>query len=119
MPLEWSASADWLAWGDPTGLMLTAADGSGAPHRVNGPCAAYAFARGGKTLYLVRRAKDRHWELASLSVPEGAETSVTTLNIPAEREIHDMSLHPDGKRITLSVGTVSRDIWMLDGFDTH
>jgi hypothetical protein len=68
---------------------------------------------------VLRRAKDRHWELATLSVPDGAERKTVPLNLPRARTIRDMSLHPDGTRFMASVGVTSRDIWILEGFDAR
>ena len=81
-----------------------------------GPCAAFAFSKDGATLFVVRRGKERYWELASIGVPDGVERKTVALNLPRARTIRDMSLHPDGTRFMASVGVTSRDIWILDGY---
>jgi WD40 repeat protein len=113
--IEWSPAGTWIAIRDLAGLELVPAEGG--PARRVGPCAAFAFSRDGSVLYVLRRAPDRHWELATLSAPDGAVRKTVALNLPHERTIRDMSLHPDGSRLVVSVGSQNRDIWILDGFD--
>jgi hypothetical protein len=76
----------------------------------------FAFSKDGATLYVIRQASDRHWELASLSVSDGLEKRSVRLNLPLEAAIRDMSLHPDGESFAVSVKTLKRDIWIMDGF---
>jgi WD40 repeat protein len=113
--IDWSPDGKWIGVRDLSGLQLILPEG-GTPHRVHGPCAAFAFSKDGRTLYVIRRGKDGHWEMASLSSPDGVEKKVVALNLPRDRTIRDMSLHPDGTRFVASVGVTSRDIWILDGF---
>ncbi len=113
--VDWARTGKWIGVRDPGGVSLVSPDG-GVPHRVNGPCAAFAFSKDGASLFVIRRAKDRNWEIASLSVPDGVEKSSAPLNLARDRQIRDMSLHPDGKRFVATVGVTSRDIWILDGF---
>ena len=113
--IEWAPGGAWIGFLDRQGIALVSPDG-GDPRRVHGPCAAFCFSRDGGMLYVIRRSKDARWELASLSVPEGAVKQTVSLNVPPEKGIRDMSLHPDGNRFVTSVSTAPRDIWILDGF---
>ena len=114
--MEWAPSGAWIGVLAANGLQLVPPDGGDARH-IHGPCAAFAFSKDGATLFVVRRGKDRYWELASLSVPDGVEKKAVPLNLPRARTIRDISLHPDGTRFVVTVGVTSRDIWILDGFD--
>ncbi len=113
--IEWAPGGAWIGFLDRQGIALVSPDG-GDPRRVHGPCAAFCFSRDGGMLYVIRRARDARWELASLSVPDGAVKQTVSLNVPPEKGIRDMSLHPDGNRFVTSVSTAPRDIWILDGF---
>lgn len=113
--IEWSNYADWIGFQDTDGVHLVPAKG-GTPRRVHGPAAAFTMSKEGTTLYLIRRAADRHWELASLSVPDGTEKQAVRLNVSPDDVVRDMSLHPSGNRFVISVGSLKRDIWILDGF---
>jgi Tol biopolymer transport system component len=115
--MEWSPSGAWIGVRDPSGLRLVSPDG-GAQRHVHGPCAAFAFSKDGATLFVIRRGKERYWELATLGVPDGVERKTVPLNLPRARTVRDMCLHPDGTRFLVSVGVTSRDIWILDGYDT-
>jgi Tol biopolymer transport system component len=114
--IEWSPSGAWIGVRDPSGLQLVSPEG-GEARRVPGSCAAFAFSKDGNTLFVVRRSKDRYWELASIGVPDGVVKKTVALNLPRSRTIRDISLHPDGTRFMASVGVTNRDIWILDGFD--
>jgi serine/threonine protein kinase len=113
--LAWAPGGEWIGFRDPQGLKLVSPEG-GTPRQVHPPCPAFAFSRDGGLLYVIRRAKDGHWELATLSVPEGTVKQTAALNIPPEKAIQDMSLHPDGTRFAVTVTSGQRDIWVLDGF---
>ncbi|HEY1494627.1 MAG TPA: protein kinase, partial [Candidatus Solibacter sp.] len=101
--MEWSPTGAWIGVRDPNGVQLISPDGGAARH-VHGPCAAFAFSKDGTRLLVVRRAKDQHWELASLGVADGVEQKTVALNLPRSRTIRDISLHPDGTRFMASVG---------------
>ena len=64
---------------------------------------------------MLRKAADRHWELASLSVPEGTEKKSVSISLSPDALVRDMSLHPDGDRLVVSTGILKRDIWILEG----
>ena len=113
--IEWSTHGDWIGFRQADGIHLVSA-GGGPTRRVHGPAAAFTLSRDGTTLYLIRRAADRHWELASLGVPDGAEKTSVRLNISPDDLVRDMSLHPSGNRFVISIGSLKRDIWILDGF---
>jgi Tol biopolymer transport system component len=114
--LEWSPSGEWIFYQDQEGVHLVSPDG-GTSRLLHPPSAAFALSKDGATLYLIRRAADRHWELASLSVPAGVERKRVSLNLLPEADISDMCLHPDGNRAVVSVRALKRDIWILDGFE--
>ena len=114
--LEWSSSGKWICYQDTEGVHMVAPDG-GPPRLLHSPAAAFALSRDGATLYLVRHAPDRHWELASFSIPDGVPKKPVSLNLLPEADISDMCLHPDGNRFVVSVRTLKRDIWILDGFE--
>ena len=109
-------TGEWIGYPDPEGVHLVAV-GVGAPHLLHGPSPAFAFSRDGSTVYVFRHAADRHWELASLSVPGGKEKGPVRVNLSPEAAIRDMALHPDGGQLVASVGILKRDIWILDGFE--
>ena len=53
--------------------------------------------------------------MAPVTVPGGAEGKAVPLNLPPETQVTGARLHPDGKRLILSVSIWNRDIWILDG----
>ena len=88
---------------------------AGAPRTIYRGAVTFTFARDGSAIYVVRRGRERKWELVPISVPGGVEGRPAPLNLPAETMVSDARLHPDGKRFVFSVGKWRRDIWILEG----
>jgi serine/threonine protein kinase len=115
--LEWSPSGDRIAFSDPdTTTVFVVSAGGGTPKLLCNGVLAFTFTKDGSGIYAVHRAKDRKWEMATMTVPDGIQTTVTPLNLSPESNVFSLRLHPDGKRFALSVATRKRDIWILDGF---
>ncbi|SPE38335.1 hypothetical protein SBA6_870016 [Candidatus Sulfopaludibacter sp. SbA6] len=38
------------------------------------------------------------------------------MDISRDSDVAGFSLHPDGNRFAIGVGTAKRDIWLLEGF---
>ena len=115
--VKWSPSGEWIGWQRPDGAVQLVHSQSGETRTLCGSVAAYEFSQDGKSAYVIRRTPDRHWELARLSCPDGALQTAERLSLSPETEIPTMRLHPDGKRFVVSLLTLKRDIWLLDGFE--
>jgi hypothetical protein len=66
-------------------------------------------------LYVLRRAKDRQWQLVKVPLPTGDESSPVRISLPAAFGVMRMRLHPDGTRAIVSAALLKRDIWILEG----
>jgi eukaryotic-like serine/threonine-protein kinase len=113
--IAWSSSGEWIAYQDEGGIFLVPAAG-GTPRLLHGPAATFTLSADGATLYVIRRAADRHWELASFNVPEGVQRTSARLDLSPDATVSEMGLRPDGSRFVVSVHNLKRDIWILDGF---
>jgi Tol biopolymer transport system component len=116
--LEWSPAGDHICFSEGEEVRAVPAAG-GSPKSIAKGVAAFTFARDGGWIYAVRRAANRHWELALVSVPGGIEGRIVPLQLPLEASVTDARMHPDGKRLVLSVSTLNRDIWILDGLQAR
>jgi len=76
----------------------------------------FGFSKDGSKLFLIRRSPDRSWRLVSVDVRTLHEVSATPLDISRDSDVAGFSLHPDGNRFAIGVGTAKRDIWLLEGF---
>jgi Tol biopolymer transport system component len=114
--IDWSPSGEWIAFTDPNGLHLVSADGRARRRIGNVPPSAFGFSKDGSKVYLVRRAPNRAWELAAISVGNGVTAKVFDLNLPSDIEVVGFSLHPDGNRFATAISTAKHDVWILEGF---
>ncbi len=112
--LDWAPSGAWLCYTDQGILFALPADG-GALATLQ-PVAAFAFAKTGDEVYVIRRGKDSAWQLARLAIPSGQERWHVSLDLPSDTAVSGLRLHPDGKRLVLAEGSSHRDIWILEGF---
>jgi dipeptidyl aminopeptidase/acylaminoacyl peptidase len=112
--VEWSPSGEWICFSEADELRIVGAAG-GVPVPFAKGAATFTFSRDGRFIHVLRRGADRKWEIVPLSVPSGAEGKATALRLPRESVITAARLHPDGKRLILSVSQWNRDIWILEG----
>ena len=115
--VKWSPAGEWIGYQSPNGAVQLVHSQSGDTRTLHGPAASYEFSKDGRSVYVIRRLPDRHWELALLSCPDGALKTTVRLSLSPDTEIPMMSLHPDGKRLAVSLLTLKRDIWLLEGFE--
>lgn len=114
----WSPTGEWIACGYTTGVELIAPDG-GPGRSIPGPAGALAWARDGKSLYVVGRGEGRTG-LYSVDIASGAAKRISTLrDYRAASPLAGarLSLAPDGKSLAISVLEQDGDIWILDGFE--
>ncbi|HUI55055.1 MAG TPA: protein kinase [Bryobacteraceae bacterium] len=112
--LEWSPSGDWICFSEGDALRVIApSGGTAAPLAKN--AATFTFARDGGSIIVVRRNSMRKWELVRVSVPAGLEGKPVPLNLPPQHEVTGARLHPEGRRLVLSVSAWNQSIWILDG----
>jgi len=93
------------------------AAGGGAPTLVTKGAGVFTFANNGSGLYVLRRAKDRRWELVKVALATGDEGSPVPISLPAAVGVTRMRLHPDGTRGIVSAALLKRDIWILEGLN--
>ncbi|MBI3207545.1 MAG: serine/threonine-protein kinase [Candidatus Solibacter usitatus] len=115
MGRQWTPDGKWLPCIIKGRISLISADGKDvrdfAATTVNG-----AFSADGKWYYELR-AGATTTELVTREVPSGKEVKSVTMEFPqSERTLGGISLHPDGKRILLTLGEIRYDIWMIEGF---
>ena len=87
----------------------------GEPHRG----LQFRLFQDGSRLFPMQRSPGRSRKLATADVRTLREIGATLLNIPPDSTVAGFSLHPDGKRFTIAVGTAKRDIWLMQGFDSR
>ena len=114
--LDWSSSGEWIAYTDDLGLHVVSPDGKSQKLVGKTRPSTLGFSRDGGKIFVIRRGPGRAWELAAVSVPDGAETKVSDLSLSPDVSVAGFCLHPDGKRFAIAVGTTRRDIWILEGF---
>jgi Tol biopolymer transport system component len=112
--VEWSPSGDWICFNEGQEVHAVRAEG-GTPVTIARNAATFTFARDGASIYSVRRASSRRWEMVRVSVPGGVEAKPVALKLPPEAIVTSARMHPDGSRVVLSVSIWNRDIWILDG----
>jgi sugar lactone lactonase YvrE len=94
---------------------LVSADG--AKHiALTSDSTVFGFSRDGRTLYAIRQAENKKWELAAYGVPSGEEKRAVPLDLPASAAFYGFSVSPDGRSFMTSVGKARFDIWLLEGF---
>jgi serine/threonine protein kinase len=113
---DWSPTGEWICHDSLAGLELVSPDGSKRRLLNRERYTMFAFSRDGKSVIVLRRSMRRHWELASLSVEDGACQKVSVLPVSPDVSFGEITRHPDGKRLLVSVGTPRRTIWLMRGF---
>jgi hypothetical protein len=114
---DWSPTGEWICHDSPAGLELVSPDGKRRRLLSRTPFPMFVFSSDGRAVLLLRRSARRRWELAALSVADGAERSVMELPAPAGVTLSDMTRHPDGKRLLITIATPRQDIWLMEGFE--
>jgi Tol biopolymer transport system component len=116
-PVDWSRTGDAIAYADAGGLHVVSPEGKDHRRIVAARPVSFVFAQDGANIHVLRGSLQRGWQLATLSARDGSEVSSNALPVPSRSEACCLSLHPDGKRIGLSVGITKRDIWLLERLD--
>jgi Tol biopolymer transport system component len=74
------------------------------------------FSPDSKTFIHVRTVGPHQWQLVTLDIPTGRQLKSVPLQIDDGDDVRYCDIHPDGKRVALTVGGLRYDIWMLEGF---
>ncbi len=114
--MEWSPSGQWICFSSGDQVYAIPAEG-GTPRLLLKGASAFTFKRDGSNVLVIRRAKDWSWELLTVRVQDGFESRPLALNLPSEAILAGARLHPDGKRMVLTVTQWKRDIWILDDWN--
>ena len=114
--LEWSPTGQWICFSTGDRVYVIPAEG-GTPRLLLKGVSAFTFKRDGSNLLVIRRAKDWNWELLTVRVQDSVESRPLALNLPSEAILAGARLHPDGKRMVLTVTQWKRDIWILDDWN--
>jgi Tol biopolymer transport system component len=113
---EWSPTGEWICHNSPKGLELVSPDGKKRRLVTSIPYRAFVFTGDGTGLIVLRRSARRRWELATLSVTDGRERSVVEVAVAPGVALLEMTRHPDGKRLLITVSMSRQDIWLMAGF---
>ena len=81
--LEWSPAGDSICYNQGDEVYRIPAAGGGAPTLVMKGAGVFTFANNGSGLYVLRRAKDRRWELVKVAPATGDEGSPVPISLPA------------------------------------
>jgi tricorn protease len=115
--VRWSPAGQWILCGSMSELHLVSPEGGINRLFHKSPVSDVGFSSDGATIYLIRRNRDRKWELAFLGVPGGEERKSIPLPLPPSVIVDrysGFSLHPDGKRFAITVSTQKTDIWTME-----
>ena len=113
--LQWASSGDWLLCGRPTAPLLVTADGKQTielqPRSIQG------FSKDGTEVYSIGHASEQGWwSLYSFNIKTRQERKLMKVDLPNNVFLSGFNLHPDGKRIAVTVSTSNTDIFLLEGF---
>jgi Tol biopolymer transport system component len=117
----WSPAGDWILHFD-GGVKLISPDGKTTRNLSSTSAVAYAFSADGQTLYGIREAAAGRVALFSMSIAGGPEKTVGSLG-PEYRPVSPMypalrlSLTPDGKSVTYSIGKSTSNLWLMEGLN--
>ena len=114
--LDWSSTGQWICFNSGDQVFVIPAEG-GTPRLLLKGVSAFTFKRDGASILAVRRAKDWSWQLSAVQIADGVESRPVTLDLPSEAIVAGARLHPDGKRMVLTVTQWKRDIWILDDWN--
>jgi Tol biopolymer transport system component len=118
----WSPTGEWILHAD-GGPKLTSPDGRTTRELPSRGASVYGFSADGQTIYGMRAGPpDGRVELFSLPVSGGHEKTIGFLTrefapnsslSPSRR----VTLTPDGKALTYSIGRNTSNLWLMDGLD--
>lgn len=111
--IEWSPDGRWIAYYGAGRLGLVSPDGQTQRLLPGAWPAAWGFSNDGKSIYAVRKSPQRRWQLIRILVPDGAETKLADIPLPADVQLDGFSFHPDGTRFATSTGITRQDIWIM------
>jgi len=116
-PVNWSPAGDLIAFLTEGGGDLHVISTDGKTDRVlsKGGYRTFSFGPGGRSIFGLRRGERRQWELWSIDVAAGIEKKLVTLDVAIDKRLFNVNLHPDGKRLLVTVETETSDIWTIDG----
>jgi Tol biopolymer transport system component len=117
---DWSPSGDWLACGTRDGIALFSQDGARSRMLADIRCSGLAFARDGKSLYIVGRERGKSF-LRAVDVKVGTVRTVAeygpSVSISGGRQFDTrVTVAPDGKSVATSVESSKSELWLLDGY---
>ncbi len=117
--VRWSPKGDWIAYlkakSPGAELRLVSPDGQKQRTLLEKSYDAWCFDGAGTSIYGVRRGEDRKWSLWALDVAGGAERKVSQLQLGPQIQVTHISMHPDGKRLLVTIRMEASDIWMIEG----
>lgn len=113
---DWSSTGEWISYQSSKGLELVAPDFRRTRLLSPSRYRYFAFSRDGATLFALRRSESRKWQLAVFDVASGMERPPRDLPIPAGSGLSNITVHPDGKRLLVTLSTPRQDIWIMENF---
>lgn len=113
--LPWASSGDWLLCGRPAAPTLVSSDGRQTidlqPRSVQG------FSKDGRQVYSIgHESEEGLWTLYSFDIKTRQERRLLNVDLPRNVFLSRFNLHPDGKRIAVTVSTSHADIFLMEGF---
>jgi Tol biopolymer transport system component/tRNA A-37 threonylcarbamoyl transferase component Bud32 len=121
LPVVWSPANDGIVYAKRDGLVLTSPDGKTTRKLTERKLQIFGFSKDGSQLYGIFRnttGEGAQWQLYSVDVKSGADKFLAPVDLPASTDgMAGFSIHPDGKRVLISIAKWPFDIWMMEGFD--
>jgi len=113
-PGDHSPDGRWISYGAEDGIHLMSADGKqDRVIRADRNASMTQFGAGGKLLYIMPFGAP---VLTVLDADSGRDVRTIRFDIGAGPTGSASSVHPDGKRVLLSVGGRHYNLWMVEGF---
>jgi serine/threonine protein kinase len=117
----WSPANDGIVYAKRDGLVLTSPDGKTTRQLTERKLQVFGFSKDGGHLFGIFRnttGEGAQWQLYSVDVKTGADKFLAPVDLPASTDgMAGFSIHPDGKRVLISIAKWPFDIWMMEGFD--
>ncbi len=117
----WSPVNDGIVYAQRDGLVLTSPDGKTTRRLTERKLQVFGFSKDGSQLFGIFRnttGEGAQWQLYSVDVKTGADKFLAPVDLPASTDgMAGFSIHPDGKRVLISIAKWPYDIWMMEGFD--
>jgi Tol biopolymer transport system component len=117
----WSPAKDGIVYAKRDGLVLTSPDGKTTRKLTERKLQVFGFSKDGGQLFGIFRnttGEGAQWQLYSVDVKTGADKFLAPVDLPASTDgMAGFSIHPDGKRVLISIAKWPFDIWMMEGFD--